>query len=198
MAATGDDQPLVEVGAVGGEDILEISVPANDMLSCEDLTQRRKARKESSSWRSLRFGVSTWVVQHASCPMQRLAIAETADEGERGIEDEGPDQQHAGHRQPGMVLRRADRHLTTAKVYPSNAHRAGRRSFGRNIIGLLGRLSAQNSDSIPYKDQKLSQCIFGKQTQVAFGDLAFAAIVEMGGKGGYGAPALMRGIVVPI
>ena len=38
-----------------------------------------------------------------------LAVAETPEEGERGVEDEGPDEQHAGHGQTGIVLRRDDR-----------------------------------------------------------------------------------------
>ena len=48
MAVTGDDQALIEVGAVGGEDV--------------------------------------------------LAVAEAAEEGERGVEDERPDQQDALYR----------------------------------------------------------------------------------------------------
>ena len=42
-----------------------------------------------------------------------LAVAEAPEERERGVEDEGPDQQYAGHGQPGVVLRRDDGLLTT-------------------------------------------------------------------------------------
>jgi hypothetical protein len=55
MAIPGNDQPLIQVGAVSGED--------------------------------------------------GFAVAEA---GECGVADEGPDEQHAGHGQPGIVLRRAD------------------------------------------------------------------------------------------
>ena len=58
MAIPGNDQTLVEMGAVSGEDV---------------------------------FGV-----------------AQAAEEGERGVEDERPDQQHAGQGQPGIVLRGDD------------------------------------------------------------------------------------------
>jgi|GEM_PF-745640 len=36
------------------------------MLPGDNLTQRRKGRKESLSWRSLRLGVSIWAVHHVS------------------------------------------------------------------------------------------------------------------------------------
>ncbi len=39
-----------------------------------------------------------------------FAVTEAPEEGERGVEDEGPDQQHAGHGQTGVVLRRSDGH----------------------------------------------------------------------------------------
>ena len=58
MTIPGNDQSLVEMGAVGGEDV--------------------------------------------------FAIAQAAEEGERGVEDERPDQQHAGQGQPGIVLRGDD------------------------------------------------------------------------------------------
>ncbi len=48
-----------------------------------------------------------------------LAVAKAADESERGGEDKGPDQQHAGHGQPGVVLRRADEE--DRKGVPRNA-----------------------------------------------------------------------------
>ena len=35
-----------------------------------------------------------------------LAVAEAPEEGERGVEDAGPDQQHAGHGQTRILLRR--------------------------------------------------------------------------------------------
>ena len=62
MAVTGDDQPLIEVGAVGGEDV--------------------------------------------------FAVVETAEEGERGVEDEGPDEQHPGYDQQAEV---ADEQVAVAQ-----------------------------------------------------------------------------------
>ena len=49
-------------------------VGINDMLRCKNLTQRRKGRKKSLSWRSLRLGVSIKVVHHVSDPYRVCAI----------------------------------------------------------------------------------------------------------------------------
>ena len=51
------------------EPYLRESVPVNDMLPYEDLTQRRKGRKESLS---LRLGVSILVVHHVSAQYSYL------------------------------------------------------------------------------------------------------------------------------